>query len=187
MVISCTTDGFITNFKDLEKFTIEDFNREGLTFTSRMAEYRGKLGFAPRGIELKNTDPKGIISIRTRGQLGLDSKISALTGFNKFLYSVEDLREIFIRSMKEGKKVRFPATRLMSGIDIIKKGGHVTMITREQDFSLNFDSKRSVINEAVHGNYGVYYNTKPFKNNFTSNLAQGLGSLHKTKYSKKSP
>lgn len=177
LIVSCTTDGFITDYQGLETFTKKDYVREGLIFTCLMTEYRKKLGFSDRALELKHTDPKGIISIRTRAQLGLNSKISALTGFNKFLYPVEELRGIFINLLKGERRLRFPSTRLMSGIDLIKKGGHVTMLTGEQDFYLNFDSKRLVLSKPTQGKYGLCYDTLPFKNYYSATLFKGVGGL----------
>lgn len=187
VLISCTTDGFITDLKGLENFTLEDYSREGLPFSAKIAEYRQKLGFPARSLELKNTDPKGIIAIKTRGQLGLDSRISALTGFNKFLYSVEELREVFIHSLKGERRLRFPATRLLSGIDIVKKGGNVTMLTTEQDYRLHFDVKRRVVNIPMKGKYGVYYDTIPFPSVGDQMLEEGLDNLETPKYSKRRP
>lgn len=187
-IISATTDGFITDFKDLNLLTINELKEAGLTFTHQIASYRQELGFDPVAIELKYSDPKGMIAIKTRGQLGLESKISALTGFNKHSYmNLDDLRKILIDKLKGDKTLRFSQSRLMSSLDIVKEGGHVTMIPSEKNYMLRFDNKRVVIPTPIKGAHGVYFDTIPFEKMEYCVLNRGLASLDTPKYSQKHP
>lgn len=80
-VISCTTDGFITNL-GFETFNPENIGSITDLFITSFNKLVGKSEvweLAYEGI--------GLISWKTRGQLGLgDSKLSAITGFNLNIY-----------------------------------------------------------------------------------------------------
>lgn len=129
-----------------------------------------------------------MISIKTRGQLGLSSRISALTGFNKSKYNdLDDLRKLFLETLEGDKTLRFAETRLMSSLDIVKKGGHVTMIPSEKNYALRFDNKRVVNPNPIKGEHGVYFDTEPFDSINGCILNRGLATLDSSKYSQKHP
>lgn len=187
VIVSSTTDGFITSYKDLENFTTTDFSKKGLYFTAKFANYREKLGFDPKALELKYTEDKGIISIKTRGQIGISSDISALTGFNKFYYPKDKLAQVFSEKLLSDKKIRFPANRLASAVDIVKKGGHVTMIPLERDYKLVYDNKRRVTEPVNIGDNGFYHDTTPFTSTEISSFFRDLDTMTTAKYSNKHP
>ena len=137
LAVSATTDGFVTDMKDLEgKLS------EYLLF----AEYkkiRMHLSGDNTGLELKSSGV-GIIAWSTRGQLGIGSRIIATTGFQHRAYANKDLLvKGFMESVKtEHKTIGFIQSRLRSATDIYKQGGHVTMIQRDQLFRLHYDNRR---------------------------------------------
>lgn len=47
------------------------------------------------------------------------------------------------------KKIHFLSSRLRSGSEIYKKGGHVTMVYKDQSYSLQYDNKRKISDEIV--------------------------------------
>ena len=49
----------------------------------------------------------------------------------------------------EGKSIEYIQTRLRSASDIYKKGGHVTMVYKDQQFRMHFDNKRVLENEEI--------------------------------------
>lgn len=172
----------------MDKLTIENLKDNNLTFTLQFAEFRKYLGFDPFAIELKNREDKGIISIKTRGQLGLSSKISALTSFNKYWYTDPDaMRTDLLEKIAGDKTLRFPKDRLMSGLDIVKKGGHVTMIPTEQNFYLTYDNRRTVLANPIKSEQGTFFDTVPCDNVKECLFNRGLAKIDSSKYSKKHP
>lgn len=190
-MVSTTTDGFITDHDSLSTFTTADYHKLNLTFTGQFAEYRELLGFSPKALEEKFRDPVGIISIKTRGQLGLGSKLSALTGLdNKDNYSPENLKAMLIQKISEPevkKSFVYSANRLTGAMDVLKKGGHVTSIPIEKTYRVSFDNKREVLDNPKLSALGVYYETIPYK--FVSEIAfvRGLERVHGSKYTEKHP
>ena len=74
VVVSVTTDGFITDLEDLESKVCDNY------LFSEFKIIRQVLSSDNTGLEFKNSG-KGILAWTTRGQLGFESKIIATTKF----------------------------------------------------------------------------------------------------------
>ena len=137
LVVSVTTDGFITNVKDLESKISDKY-----LFTE-FKKIRMGLSENGEGLEVKSSG-RGIIAWTTRGQLGIESNIIATTGFQHRAYTNKNELLIgFLELMKtEGKTVEFVQSRLRSASDIYNKGGHLTMVHRDQQFRMHYDNRR---------------------------------------------
>jgi len=97
------------------------------------------------GLELKS-DGKGMIAWTTRGQLGIESKIVATTGFQRLIYNKPDLLDLFIETINsEDKRIEYVQSRLRSASDIYRKGGHVTMVYKDQIFRMHYDNRRLIV------------------------------------------
>jgi hypothetical protein len=69
--------------------------------------------------------------------------------------------DIFTETFKsKSKSIEYIQSRLRSASDIFKKGGHVTMVYKDQQFRMHFDNKR-VIEESLNGE--VLLDSKPLK------------------------
>lgn len=183
-VISCTTDGILTDHESLSTFTDITYKSLDLPFLCQYSKHRGFLGFANKALEEKYRDNKGIISITTRGQLGLSSKISALTSFSaKGDYSPYALRELLIqKTSSNDKNIRYPKNRLLGGSDIARKGGHVTTVPQEKTFRVCFDNRREVVPDPIKTIYGQYFNTIPHPSVAEIIFVRGLVKLPGKKY-----
>jgi hypothetical protein len=154
MVVSVTTDGFITNIKNLEERLLE-LPEKDIILLNKYRSLREGLtdikGVKPTkdALEIK-TEGEGVISWTTRGQKGINSKIVATTGFQKGGYNDNELVEIFKNTLKRSDKV-FEYTRktLRSAKDIFDKGGHVTPILKDQNFRLIHDNRREIIQNGL--------------------------------------
>ena len=134
-VVSVTTDGFITDIENLESKLSKNY-----LFAS-YKKIRLYLCNDDTALELKH-EGVGILSWTTRGQLGFESKIIATTGLQHF-YTKNDMVEVLVETFKsEGKIIEYIQSRLRSPSDIYKKGGHVTMIYKDQNYRMHFDNKR---------------------------------------------
>lgn len=110
---------------------------------------REKLSGDNTGLELK-TFGKGVISWTTRGQLGIESQIRATTGFQNRNYDQKELTNLFIELMDtETKELDYVQSSLRSATEISKKGGHVVPTYRDQKFSLKFDNRRKIVDQAL--------------------------------------
>ena len=137
LVVSVTTDGFITNTDDLENRISDNY------LFGEFKKIRFRLSEDNSGLELKNFG-KGILAWSTRGQLGIGSQVIATTGFQHRVYGNKaELMKGFLDTLKsENKTIEFIQSRLRSASDIYKKGGHVTMQRRDQLFRMHFDNRR---------------------------------------------
>lgn len=158
-VVSVTTDGFITDAPDLESCILNKANKasenpsEALSLLKEYRKMREILSGDPMGLELK-TQGKNIMSWTTRGQLSVDMRIKAITGLQTKDQSLaETWCLINEASDVQGKTVTFTSTSLRSATDIYKKGGHVTMEYRDQDFRLWYNNQR-VVQENLGNNLG---------------------------------
>lgn len=143
VVVSVTTDGFITNIPDLEH-QMKDFYL--LTIFKKL---RKEISGDDEGLELKH-DGKGIISWTTRGQLGIESNIRATTGFQNRNYTQSELVTLFSKILcSKDKTLEYIQSSLRSALTITKKGGHVTMTYKDQKFSLRYDNRRLIIDNSV--------------------------------------
>ena len=144
-VVSVTTDGFITDINDLEKGIIDVMNSDDSFLLSKFKELRGEISNDDTALEIKH-EGKGIISWSTRGQLGIDSNIKATTGFQNRNYSHSELVELFSNIMNSDERtLEYIQSSLRSALSISKNGGHVTMIYKDQKFSLKYDNRRLII------------------------------------------
>ena len=119
VIISVTTDGFITDIKDLEgKMT---GNNKYFLF-NQFKTLREEISGNNSGLEIKH-EGAGIITWSTRGQLGIHSKIIATTGFQNraMKQDWDEMLELFINTMSsKGKKLEFMQAALRGPIDITK-------------------------------------------------------------------
>ena len=79
--------------------------------------------------------------------MGIDSPIKAATGY-QFNRDADhnEMVDMFIKTMEsEDKIIEFIQSSLRTATTISKKGGHVTMIRRDQRFSLKYDNRRLII------------------------------------------
>ena len=171
LVVSVTTDGFITNLSDFEQ------RMEGNYLLKEYKEIRHKLSNDFTGLELKNFG-KGILAWTTRGQLGFESKIIATTGF-QHIYKKDDMWTTFSEIFaSEHKSIEFVQSRLRSASDIYKRGGHVTMVYKDQQFRMHYDQKRLLeYKETVDG----LLDSKPLKNIIQGENLRYIGKLYKSK------
>jgi hypothetical protein len=162
-VVSVTTDGFITDVIDLENKLLNLKSTDIPLFT-RYREIRENLSGCSTALEIKHFG-KGIISWTTRGQLGIESKIKATTGFQSFGYTQEELITNFkkVLSSKE-KYFEFTQSSLRGANEIYKKGGHVTPTYKDRIFRLMYDNRRLIIDEDAKGKGNFF--SLDFRNSF---------------------
>ena len=154
--VSVTTDGFITNLPNLESNISNNY------LFSEFKKMRKNLSSDDTGLEIKHQG-KGIIAWATRGQLGIESKIIATTGFQHKIYGKDDMLEVFTETFKsESKTLEFILSRLRSATEIFKRGGHVTMQYRDQQFRMHFDNKR-VLQTTENTTDEILFDSLPLK------------------------
>jgi len=154
-VLSVTTDGFITNIEDLENKILEmDTKKDCLMLYKEMRRHlttfdKSDIEQDDRALEIKTIEDTGIISCKTRCQIGFsEGGIMAATGFQtrnvekKFL--VEEFSRI-ITNDSECKTIDYVQTGLRSASDIYKKGGHLLMTFKDRAFNLDYDNKRCIV------------------------------------------
>ena len=144
-VVSVTTDGFITNIKNLEEKLLSLPEKE-IPLLKKYRLLRQSMGSDNyEALELKNGGV-GIISWSTRGQLGIESKIKATTGFQSQGYTHEELVNMLKKTFKESEKeIEFTLSSIRSAKEVFKQGGHVTTKLRDQKFRIKFDNRREII------------------------------------------
>lgn len=169
-VVSVTTDGFITDIPCLEERILE--MESGNTLLKLFKSIRCDLtgGEDMTALELKKTC-KGIISWTTRGQLSLDSKIKATTGFQssgvEHSVMISDFEEAL---SKPDKSLVYIQSSLTGSREIYKNNGNVTLMHKDQSFSLTYDNRREIIvNDAYNDN-----GTGPFKTKDVNNACLRL-------------
>ena len=153
-VVSVTTDGFLTDVDDLENKLLELPNIHCLLIyrdVRRLLTTFDDKKYDPRALEIKKEELKGLLSWKTRGQLGLsEGGLSAASGFQaKYLDKPFLSTELYrIMSLPKGNKdIEFIQTGLRSATDIYKEGGHVIQKYKDQKFSLNYDNKRRLLEQ----------------------------------------
>lgn len=153
-VISVTTDGFITDVEDLENkiLSLKNTNKNCLLLYREirrfLTTFKNSESYDERGLEIKNIETSGIISSKTRVQLGYtNGGISAATGFQTRNLEKSFLIEEISRIIKndECKTIEFIQTGLRSASDIYKKGGHVIAKYSDRSFNMDYDNKRCII------------------------------------------
>lgn len=139
-IISCTTDGFITDLSELDFLQIDGVLGE---FSRLYKLARVRLDFSDQLLEIKFTEKIGIISWSTRGQLGVDSLLKAMTGYQATVPHNE-LVPIIKEAMDTTKQINFVQFSLRSALDAFKSGGTVTPILSERVFNLKYDNRRLI-------------------------------------------
>ena len=177
MIISCTTDGFISDEPKLDTVPIDSKNVFSfLYYTTRL-----KLTGAGALLEKKYTENKGVISWRTRGQLGLSGGIKALTGYQRH-ESIEETIDKVNKSFNDSKQIAFIQTSLRSAKEIYQNGGHSTLKLEERLFNLKYDNRREITDCK-----GTFHITKPFVHCLNSSQNRLIASLGAGRYRKYSP
>lgn len=177
-IVSTTTDGFITDVDDLENQILgleNDKNKERFYCLKLYRLFRKHLTTFdnsecdPRALEIKNLETSGIITFKTRGQMGFtNGGISAMTGFQTRNIDRSFLIEEFSRILKNDdyKVIEFVQNGLRSASDIYKNNGHVIATYKDRSFSVEYDNKRRIIDP--NKNYELYkeglLDSKPWNN-----------------------
>jgi hypothetical protein len=160
-VVSVTTDGFITDLPDLETLlleasdTPEDTTKSSLSLLKEYRETRKLLSGDASALECRH-EGKKLMSWTTRGQLSVDMNLKAMTGLQTHGLDLAATWDL-MSSSGLGKTISFASTSLRSAIDIYKKGGHVTMSYRDQDFRVLYNNNRIVIEGEGEG----FLSTRP--------------------------
>jgi hypothetical protein len=159
-VISVTTDGFITDVEDLENkiLTLDSSNRQCLMLyrlirkNLTLAETETGVIFNNSALEIKCSESVGIISYKTRGQIGLSSPIIATTGFQHSRIDKSFLEKTFIDILlnPNSRVIEYIQTGLRSAKDVYDYGGHLIRTYKDRSFSLEYDNKRCVIDNEVN-------------------------------------
>lgn len=152
-IVSVTTDGFITDVEDLENklLALKNDNLHCLYLyrdvRNLLTNFKDQLA-DNRAWEIKNKETLGLLSWKTRGQLGFtNGGISAATGFQTRFYEKEFLIDEFSKNMKGTKVFEFIESSLRSASDIYKYGGNVIRKYRDKKFSIEYDNKRCIIEQ----------------------------------------
>ncbi len=150
LVVSVTTDGFITNLENLEDSIISNIKCQNSNYLlTEFRALRADLSNNETSLELKNIS-SGIISWSTRGQVGIGSELRATTGFQNKFYNQSELIEMFTNQIEFGndlRQIEYLQMSLRTAIDIMKHGGHVTRKYKDQRFSLVYDNRREILDQ----------------------------------------
>jgi hypothetical protein len=175
--VSVTTDGLISDQESLEtKFQTNLENVEEKVESSAIykafSEVRKELSGKGTLLELKHRG-ENLTSWTTRGQIssgmlaisddGLPiagSGLRAATGLQTQGLDFQEVEALIKEGLSsETKTVSYVSTSLRSIKEIVQKGGHVTMVYRDQDFRLHYNNNREIIGlDATTG----FMNTKPW-------------------------
>ena len=175
-IISCTTDGFISAKKDLDKQSV----MENDVFSLYYYNTRKALTGVGALLEIKCKETEGVISWRTRGQLGLSGAIKALTGYQRN-EPIERTIDIVNKSFFRSKQIPFIQKSLRSAKEIYQSGGHCTLKLTERNFNLKFDNRRIVLESE-----NEYHETRPYQEKTSciqSRLISNFGSARYSLYS----
>jgi hypothetical protein len=157
-IISCTTDGFIADVKGLDQLnaaSVGDFSRV-------YSLARKRLSGKDELLELKYVENTGLISWSTRGQLGLEGKIKAMTGYQVNVETSELVDKV-LGIIQGDKTLPFVQFSLRSAKEIYQKGGCVTAKLQEKVLNMKHDNRRSVIGLSQKDN-GFYAYSLPHEN-----------------------
>jgi len=127
-IFSCTTDGFISSEEGLEQM----IPLENELFAYSYYKARESLTGTGELLERKHFDAKGLISWRTRGQLGLSGGIKAMTGYQQSESMEELIPKIISYFNSPSKSLPFIQTSLRSAKEIYLGGGHTTLKLNER-------------------------------------------------------
>jgi hypothetical protein len=105
-------------------------------------------GKDPSALEIK-TSVKGLIQLATRNQCSLensvDSPIIAMTGFQKHLFSINEIIKALRNTIGNNNKLLYLQNRLTGALDNYKYKKQVSMLTSIRSFKTVFDTKRLII------------------------------------------
>lgn len=153
-IVSVTTDGFITDVNDLEDklLRLDRKNIKCLNLYRNVRKYLTTFENEKtdeRALEIKNIESQGLISWKTRGQLGFtNGGISAISGFQSRFIDKEFLIDEFSKYLNDdniSNVFEYVQTGLRSATDIYKRNGHVIAKYKDQKYSLDYDNKRRII------------------------------------------
>ena len=156
VILSTTTDGFLTDVADLESkmLDLSNENTYCLMLYRKIREYLTSFDGVESdssALEIKNVEDAGIISLKTRGQLGFtNGGISAVTGFQTRGIEKSHLVSVFsdlVTDDSVDKKIEYIQTGLRSASDIYKKGGHMIATYKDRSYNLEYDNRRRIIEE----------------------------------------
>ena len=173
-VTSVTTDGFVSNIKDLELKALRILPENSLLRKYR--DVRNKLSGEHEALEIKTTS-KGIMQWSTRGQYSLQENstpIAAMTGFQKHLFVYEELLNILRNTVDKNNELMFLQRRLTGALDDYKLHKKVSMVSSLRKFRTVFDQKRIII-----PGEGMKY-TSPYLNIADAALNRNLINIIRT-------
>jgi len=179
LIISCTTDGFISSKKALDQKSVIELEND--VFSQNYFNTRKNLTGVGALLELKYKESEGIISWRTRGQLGLSGDIKALTGYQRN-EPVERTIDIVNKSFFGSKQIPFIQKSLRSAKEIYQSGGHCTLKLTERNFNLKFDNRRIVLESEKE-----YHETRPYQEKTSCIQARLISNFGSARYSLYSP
>lgn len=191
--MSVTTDGFITDIENLE-YKLNRLPGAKTPLLKLFQKLRGELNDDEANnaaLEIKHKS-KGIISYSTRGQVGQEQGIKATTGFQSSEYSNGEIVTIFKEVLRtREKEFEYTQARARSAKDVFTKGGHVTILHRDQKVRLLYDNRRSIIEPKGFVGYDMsnrLLDSVPFKDGVTCYQRRFLSRFaFKTPYLKASP
>jgi len=148
-ICAVTTDGFVTNIKNLEEKVLSLFAKINYqnSFLQDYRDIRFKLSKDPSALEIK-TSVKGLVQWTTRGQISCDPEkpfIAAMTGFQKNQFKHEENVEMVTNSMNSNNKIFYLQKRLTGALENYKNKSQVSMLSHLSVFRTTFDSKRNLI------------------------------------------
>lgn len=175
-VVSVTTDGFITDIDDLESRILNSKECKVAclivykSIRRMLTTFEGVDKYDDSGLEKRHSEGSGLLSWKTRGQLGRsENGISAATGFQKKYRNSDELYTEFYNIIEDDshyKNVDFVQQGLRSATDVYKDGGHVIMKYTDKKFSLAFDNKRRVAanDSCLDDRHPFLLDSKPWDN-----------------------
>ena len=190
-VVSVTTDGFITNVKNLEDELLKLPTKE----TPLLQRYRMLTkqldNDEARALEVKSGG-KGIVSWSTRGQIGIASKIKATAGFQGGGYSHLEIVNFYKEALSSSdKEFEYIQSSLRGAKDVFKFGGHVTEKLRDQIVRVVFDNRRKIVESDKVFNYDMsnrLFDSKPLLNKEECSKYRFLSKFgYKKSYLKSAP
>jgi len=192
-VTAVTTDGFVCNIENLEAKVMEYLVSKDLYKDSFLKMYRDiRVSLSspdtPEALEIK-TSVKGLAQWTTRGQMSLNvNDICAMTGFQKHLFTFNEIMSVLTSTLGKGNKMMFLQNRLTGALDHYKFGSDVSMLCSLRVYRTVFDSKRLIIQ--LEGDDEILF-SKPFVNTqqallFRTMIKQLRTSVYSASYTEKS-
>lgn len=196
-ILSCTTDGWVTNSPDISYPTQI---KAGV-----ISRYYSRTRFMLSGdrsvYELKNQS-KGIINITVRGQFGLDKNgllaIKAMTGFQRRYWDPMAIKTALIDVISNdsdyNKELIYTFVQSRGIPEIYRtsseEGAVMTTQFRQRRYRVKFDNRRNVdpatkVTSGPSNEFALHY-TIPFKHKDTCVRARALANMGEPKYKENS-